>query len=398
MEPGSPSPSGRSARRDPEAAIGRLSGEFVDGELEQRYRAERWERIGPGFALEFLLVAVIQACWLTLDVEGGGELISELGLVHGLGLTAALLLVVHGVTRTPLASLHALVSLWQVCVMALLLSATYTTPQRAETLLFGVAFATALFFYVSQNHILISLLNGSVLCAAFLALAAPLLPSRTASATMLLAGLLIAFLGARRLNRARRLEYLQTARLRAQASHDALTGICNRRSFFERGSKLVAVARRHDQALSLLMLDIDHFKRINDTYGHAGGDQALVRLTEALADACRTTDLLGRIGGEEFALLLPLTGSSDAEVLAERIRERIKHTLITTDKGAFDLAASIGVAGLSQDDETLDALMARADEALYRAKAAGRDRVERDFPTAVELGSSLRLPSVRQES
>ncbi|WAC74093.1 diguanylate cyclase [Roseateles sp. SL47] len=168
--------------------------------------------------------------------------------------------------------------------------------------------------------------------------------------------------------------------LQRLATTDALTGAFNRRCFMERAEAELARSRRYGAALSLVMMDVDHFKRINDTLGHARGDDALCRVVQVCAQLVRKQDVLGRVGGEEFALLLPQTSLEEAHHLVERLRERIASSRM--DDGhhgmtAVVLTASFGVTGMRPDDTSIDDLLGRADEALYRAKAAGRNRVER---------------------
>jgi len=164
--------------------------------------------------------------------------------------------------------------------------------------------------------------------------------------------------------------------LRRQAETDPLTGIANRRRILERGAAEILRARRYGRRLSTLMIDIDHFKAINDTYGHAAGDVAIL----SVAELCRSTvrdgaDLVGRLGGEEFALLLPETDRKQALALAERLRAKCEELTIEHEGRRFSLTVSIGVATIGDPDTDIMALIDRADKALYRAKHEGRNRV-----------------------
>lgn len=158
----------------------------------------------------------------------------------------------------------------------------------------------------------------------------------------------------------------------ALAETDALTGLGNRQSMHKDLAKLVAAARRYDRPLSVLMIDIDHFKNINDDYGHSAGDNAIVAVANAIREVSRDTDSAFRFGGEEFLVLLDNTDGMGAAVAAERLRKRIA-SLNEGDGVPTAITASIGSAAW-QDNESASALIVRADAALYRAKSAGRNR------------------------
>jgi diguanylate cyclase (GGDEF)-like protein len=154
---------------------------------------------------------------------------------------------------------------------------------------------------------------------------------------------------------------------------DELTGIANRRRFFESAARDFTAARRHGQELTALMVDIDHFKQVNDLYGHASGDDVIRGVAERLNAQMRTTDLLGRYGGEEFAFLVQ--GASPADDLPERLRAAIAAEAFATRSGPLGITISIGMAYLTPADADVAALLARADRALYRAKHEGRNCV-----------------------
>jgi diguanylate cyclase (GGDEF)-like protein len=165
------------------------------------------------------------------------------------------------------------------------------------------------------------------------------------------------------------------ARVREQAHTDELTGLANRRAFVEIGTASSDQARRYHRPLALLLIDVDHFKRINDTYGHAVGDAALRAAAGALRQAARRADTAGRLGGEEFALLLPETTLTQAVVVAERIRRDVAAITVPHGNTPIRFTCSIGVAEQTPAVNDLDALLRSADEAMYEAKAQGRDRV-----------------------
>jgi two-component system cell cycle response regulator len=166
-------------------------------------------------------------------------------------------------------------------------------------------------------------------------------------------------------------------RLEELATTDSLTRLLNRRALLERLSVEVDRARRFHQQLSMLMVDIDHFKAINDQYGHLVGDDVLRQMGTQLSGDVRTVDIVARYGGEEFVLILPETGEEGATVFAERLRERIeRHDFELGDGRIFHLTCSVGVATFpSSRVASTEDLFARADEALYRAKSSGRNRV-----------------------
>jgi diguanylate cyclase len=163
--------------------------------------------------------------------------------------------------------------------------------------------------------------------------------------------------------------------LRQQARTDVLTGIANRRYFLDRLDEEIKRVRRYGGELALAILDVDHFKKINDTYGHAAGDDALRVLTSTIEDSLRDTDLVGRLGGEEFGVMLPGTGLSGALEVAERIRTDVEAIDFHYMGVRIPITISVGVA-LVGEGETVDTLSAKADEMLYQAKKNGRNRVE----------------------
>jgi diguanylate cyclase (GGDEF)-like protein len=157
--------------------------------------------------------------------------------------------------------------------------------------------------------------------------------------------------------------------------HDGLTGIYNRGYLQELAEREIAAAKRYDRPLAVAMLDIDYFKRINDTYGHAVGDQVIHALACACQTALREIDHFGRIGGEEFACVLPETCEEDARICAERMRSKIEALVVETPYGPISFTISVGVAMLGRRLDNWAALLHAADQAMYGAKNAGRNRV-----------------------
>jgi diguanylate cyclase (GGDEF)-like protein/PAS domain S-box-containing protein len=165
------------------------------------------------------------------------------------------------------------------------------------------------------------------------------------------------------------------SRLEKMATTDSLTGIANRRHFITQGKAAFETFRRYRRPLSLLMLDIDYFKKVNDTFGHSVGDEVLIRLAKVCEETMRSTDFCGRLGGEEFACLLAETGLQEAAGVAERLRQEIEGLVLSIDGNDIRFTVSIGVAEANAGDATLDFILKRADDALYKAKRAGRNRV-----------------------
>ena len=164
--------------------------------------------------------------------------------------------------------------------------------------------------------------------------------------------------------------------LRLMASTDPLTGLLNRRRFLEQAETEFLRSQRYRHELSVVMLDIDHFKAVNDTHGHFVGDQVLIAMSRATENLLRNTDILGRWGGEEFVILMPETPLAGAAILAERLREILMQQAVDTDAGTLRFTISAGVAARGESDAGISDVMQRADRALYAAKQHGRNRIQ----------------------
>jgi len=172
-----------------------------------------------------------------------------------------------------------------------------------------------------------------------------------------------------------RQDFINRVLIQHMASIDALTGLFNRRHFFERAQAEIQRAHRYRHTLSIIIFDIDFFKRLNDMCGHQAGDRALRAVAQTSRQQLRATDILGRLGGEEFAILLPETSLANAAQLAERLRLALTHLVLNNGSQQFQLTASFGVSAWDAADENLDAMLHRADSEMYRAKQMGRNQV-----------------------
>lgn len=169
------------------------------------------------------------------------------------------------------------------------------------------------------------------------------------------------------------------ARLREVAITDGLTGALNRVGFLARGQTELERALTAGEGLTMLMLDVDHFKSVNDRFGHAGGDAALRHLIAVVSKQLRRSDLMGRLGGEEFAVLLPAIAPADSERLARRLVMQVAKSPAAHGDRSINMTVSIGLALARPTDHSIEQVIARADDALYRAKAEGRNRMVKDY-------------------
>lgn len=159
------------------------------------------------------------------------------------------------------------------------------------------------------------------------------------------------------------------------ASTDDLTGIMNKRIFNKVSERYFETVQRDNISLTLLLLDLDHFKKVNDTYGHQVGDKLLIRFVEAIRPNVRKSDILARVGGEEFAILLFKTDAEGAYILAEKIRNDVENLCINCEGKDISITASIGIAQNKRSDRTFNEIYTRSDKALYKAKKQGRNMV-----------------------
>ncbi len=163
--------------------------------------------------------------------------------------------------------------------------------------------------------------------------------------------------------------------MRSIASHDSLTGLLSRHAFFDRAANYVSLARRDQATFAVLIADLDHFKSINDHYGHPAGDAVLKLFADVVNSVARRSDIIGRIGGEEFAMLLPSTGKTEALEFSSRLHAAIHKAVLKHQDRIIEYTASIGLAASAPGEaDSIDGLLAQADRALYEAKRGGRNR------------------------
>lgn len=182
------------------------------------------------------------------------------------------------------------------------------------------------------------------------------------------------------------------AQLQFLANHDALTGVLNLRAYHEVCDRLMEVTGRNGASFSVLFLDLDHFKQINDTYGHDVGDLVLKSVTRCMKQTCRSCDIIGRVGGEEFSIFLPETDNQGAMVFAERLRACIEQEILSIDQQTtIRVTASIGVASKMKHHKAISDIQRDADHAMYHAKKDGRNRVScLKMPCYVEQAMSCK--------
>ncbi|WP_336367214.1 GGDEF domain-containing protein [Marinobacter sp. C2H3] len=239
-------------------------------------------------------------------------------------------------------------------------------------------------FYISQSRVGVFACAGGF--AGVVVLFSPLgdwafnTPYSTGFRLSMIAALAFEMVSCYVLDQSRRRSKLGLLKLAGEfehaAKHDALTGLANRREAMARTDAEYQRYRRHHRPFSVLLLDIDLFKRINDEFGHQTGDRVIRGVAEVLNQQCRAVDTAARWGGEEFLVLLPETGEPEAAAMAERIRTALTAQVAADENPRLRVTASIGVGAIGAD-ESVDRLLQRTDEALYRAKGAGRDTVRR---------------------
>jgi diguanylate cyclase (GGDEF)-like protein len=206
----------------------------------------------------------------------------------------------------------------------------------------------------------------------------------------LLIGSLLARFYTRKIDDFEALLIRKNRELEAHATQDYLTGIMNRRVFLQSGQHYFDTAKRQQDAIAFLMIDIDHFKQVNDTYGHSVGDNVLMRFADTVSETLRRSDLFGRLGGEEFGVILYETDGYRAEIVAEKIRRAVATMACPDDsEKALRITTSIGIGLMEECDTHLRDLQSRADKALYNAKNSGRNKTVLYIPSEASETTTL---------
>lgn len=267
--------------------------------------------------------------------------------------------------------------LYETACMLEYISALTQVPEDELRLLWFYLNIPGVYILLGQRAgMVITLITLALLAGLNPLLSRPYSPPAMATALVSMAylGMFFHVFGDRSISYFTRLQAVNR-RLHQMASHDPLTGVFNARAYYEHCERLMRLEQRGDSPYAVLFVDLDHFKRINDTHGHAAGDSVLQTVAGCLSRSIRQSDLLGRIGGEEFSIFLPGTDLAGATQLAENIRQAIETLLPDIGSQRLPITASIGVAGNQRNSLPMQDIQKQADQAMYQAKAAGRNRV-----------------------
>lgn len=386
----------------PDPAAGRLHGlrpQFVDPRVERGFQEASLAETRSGIML--LATAGMIAALVTL--YGGWTYLphDHAAYLLGQGIRTTLLLGSCAGMIVALRARHHETLLWTgsllLAVGCLTLSLRMTTPPLADAALLEALFhlnrdgATLLLILAVAvltlivGHFMLNALLLALALASFLAIVNtwPSGVDNTASFSYAFTtGYVFVLALGHGIQRIRRQVYVTrlqlqeaNAQLLEQATRDYLTNCFNRRHFFTVAEAELDRAARHESPLSIAVMDLDHFKSVNDRHGHACGDSVLKQVVAVVQNGLRSSDILARVGGEEFCLLLPETDLVEARALTERLRRTIAATRFRHGDLELDMSASFGIAQCGQDERQIDTLLERADRALYEAKRAGRNQV-----------------------
>lgn len=357
-------------------------GEFLDSKLEESFQHDKWPSVR--FRLLFLYTVTIStyllgACSDFYDLGLGSEFHTMLIGRAGACMFGVFAFIVLFTDKVRLSVQYAIMSLG---MFSFLLVESLELVVKAHAV--GSLSVPTTVFIVLAYYILlpprlmpslIAAVSGSVLYLCALSTVVPVQSGTFVNSSIYLFlangfGLFFLFTFGRSL----RSEYAAIKDLKRLVEFDELTGVCSRRKVLEAGVSLFKSARRFNSKLAVLVMDIDHFKRVNDDYGHHAGDEVLKETAKRCSEELREVDYLGRLGGEEFLIILPHSSLYDGIKVAERLRGSVRERMFQVDEAYLPSSVSVGVAEL-RDHEDFSELLQDADEQLYRAKDSGRDQV-----------------------
>ncbi|MEL7967995.1 GGDEF domain-containing protein [Vreelandella neptunia] len=382
--------------------VHRLTGQFCDTSRELMYRRSIQESV----RFEFSFAVSVAACVFGMFAIADYYL---LGLTREFYLLLTMRIVIVSVCLLVAfvirhwggndygAWLHAL-PLWAFATGIILI--VPLRPESLSTQITAVAVATMGFYLLIPNRLTVVTAASLYLNIGFL-VAAVLFAGLTPIGVLLLTVLLgmsnvVGFFALLRLERLQRKQYAMLyeerdqnrqlhneiahresleEQLRIVAERDALTNLNNRGHFIKLAKDLLQHSQSHKAPFSLFMIDVDHFKHINDTWGHSHGDWVLTKIAKVCAESLRPTDVIGRFGGEEFVVALPDTSSGDAQLVAERLKKKVAELSLTEEMGKLRPSVTVGVAATDSEKADLESLIKRADEMLYVGKRGGRNQV-----------------------
>jgi diguanylate cyclase (GGDEF)-like protein len=361
--------------------ISKLEGELPpDMEREYRLNYLRDDSRQAIISIALLTVALIVFIYNDYIILGICQLFYVLLIIRILLLVISIILLIYLVHVNDRNTYEWLTFAWALVGIALITLVNYTRPPGylfhmsldiivILIVYFGIPnrliflIFTTILYSTSIIYLLLSSQTGISAAVIFTAIFSLLLVN--------VGGLYIT----RRMNLYKRKQFMISRELDKLASHDSLTGILNRRMFIELAEKELSRYKRYQNKFVLLIIDIDVFKNINDTYGHLEGDQVLKQLAEIVKNRMRSSDIFGRIGGDEFGIILIETSTDKVSDFTERICKACRDSTTTTHDGKqIKFTVSVGMTETREDDNNLDLIMRRADIALYQAKQAGRDR------------------------
>lgn len=349
--------------------------ELIFGDVEFRASEEHQQ-----FQYRFLIVLLLSgAIFTSLFLIGNYSEINRLQGWHLYSMTAFTLSAVAfwSVLRGHRRRLYWVAWFYEACCLLEYLSALMFVPQDELRILWFYINIPGVYIMLGQRAgLIVTVLTLAILVTGNAHLAEPYSPNAMATALISMVYLALFF----HIYVDRSMSYYQqmsesNRKLHHLAMHDTLTGVFNARAYYEICDQMIRVAKRNHSAYAVLFVDLDHFKSINDSYGHAAGDLVLKAVAQCLWKKTRDSDALGRIGGEEFSLFLPNTDLAGALDLAESIRASIEELMPSIGERNLRVTASIGVASNHRRDRSMQEIQQEADQAMYQAKAQGRNRV-----------------------